>query len=142
MKTAPSRPSADARRAQPAATRARAGPADADLEYYRAVAAAKKEQQQKKPARPATAAAAAGGHEEEVSTGDKRGITYTILRNRGLTAFKKGGNNPRVKKRAQFAKKLAKLRSMKPVYGGGEGRGGYKGELTGIKAGLIKSIKL
>ena len=140
MKTAPSRPS-DARSAQPA-TRARAGPADADLEYYRAVAAAKKEQ--KKPARPATAAAAAGGHEEEeeVATGDKRGITYTILRNRGLTAFKKGGNNPRVKKRAQFAKKMAKLRSMKPVYGGGEGRGGYKGELTGIKAGLIKSIKL
>ena len=49
--------------------------------------------------------------------------------------------NPRVKKKKAYAEKLKKLKSMKAVYKGGEGRGGYAGELTGIKPGLIKSVK-
>jgi len=31
---------------------------------------------------------------------------------------------------------------MKPTYKGGEGRGGYAGEMTGIKSGIVKSTKL
>lgn len=119
---------------------------DRDLEYYNMVAAAsKKEKEKKKTARLALAAQDKADKmvkHEEIIEGNKRGITYTIQRNKGLTRTKRGGNNPRVKKRVQFAKKQTKLRSMKPVYNGGEGRGGYQGELTGIKTGLIKSIKL
>lgn len=51
-------------------------------------------------------------------------------------------NNPRVKKRQKYEDKLKKLKSQKQVYSGGEGRGGYGGEKTGIKTGLVKSIKL
>jgi U3 small nucleolar RNA-associated protein 3 len=47
-----------------------------------------------------------------------------------------------VKKKLKFEAKKKKLKSMKPVYGGGEGRGGYQGELTGIKTGLVRSTKL
>jgi U3 small nucleolar RNA-associated protein 3 len=28
------------------------------------------------------------------------------------------------------------------VWKGGEGKGGYKGELTGIKTGLVRGVKL
>lgn len=47
-----------------------------------------------------------------------------------------------MKKRMKYAEKQKKLKSMKATYSGGEGRGGYKGEQTGIKPGLIKSVKL
>jgi len=56
---------------------------------------------------------------------------------------KKDVRNPRVKKRIRYEDKMKKLGSKKAQYKpGGEGRGGYKGELTGIKSGLVKSIKL
>lgn len=37
---------------------------------------------------------------------------------------------------------MKKLSSMRPVYKGGEGKGGYGGELTGIKTNVVKSMKL
>jgi len=37
---------------------------------------------------------------------------------------------------------MKKLGSVRQVYKGGEGRGGYGGELTGIKTNVVKSIKL
>jgi U3 small nucleolar RNA-associated protein 3 len=55
---------------------------------------------------------------------------------------KKEVRNPRVKKRMKFEEKKKKLASMKAVYKGGEEMGGYGGEKTGIKTGLVKSIKL
>jgi U3 small nucleolar RNA-associated protein 3 len=55
---------------------------------------------------------------------------------------KKEVRNSRVKKRMKYAEKQKKLKSMKSTYSGGEGKGGYKGEQTGIKPGLIKSVKL
>jgi U3 small nucleolar RNA-associated protein 3 len=66
-----------------------------------------------------------------------------IEKNKGLTPHRKKENrNPRVKKRLKYEDKKKKLASMKPVYKGGEGRGGYGGEMTGIKKGLVKSTKL
>jgi len=80
---------------------------------------------------------------EEVGEDGKRKISYLIEKNKGLTPHRKKENrNSRVKKRKKYDDKKKKLASMKPVYKGGEGRGGYGGELTGIKKGLVKSTKL
>lgn len=81
--------------------------------------------------------------QETVGEDGKRKISYAIEKNKGLTPHrKKDARNPRVKKRKKYDEKKKKLASMKPVYKGGEGRGGYGGELTGIKKGLVKSTKL
>jgi U3 small nucleolar RNA-associated protein 3 len=81
--------------------------------------------------------------EEQVGPDGKRKITYAIAKNKGLTPKrKKEVRNPRVKKKKQYEAKMKKLGSMRPVYKGGEGKGGYGGELTGIKTNVIKSVKL
>lgn len=81
--------------------------------------------------------------EGEMDKDGKRAITYTIQKNKGLMAArKKDVRNPRVKRRKQYEEKKKKLSSMRAVYKGGEERGGYGGEKTGIKTGLVKSIKL
>ena len=80
---------------------------------------------------------------EGVGPEGKRAVTYAIEKNKGLTPRrKKEVRNPRVKKRKRFEDKKKKLGSMKPIYKGGEGKGGYRGELTGIKTDVVKSIKL
>lgn len=80
---------------------------------------------------------------ETVGEDGKRKISYLIEKNKGLTPHRKKENrNSRVKKRMKYEDKKKKLASMKPVYKGGEGRGGYGGEMTGIKKGLVKSTKL
>ena len=80
---------------------------------------------------------------EEEGVGGKRAITYAIEKNKGLAPRrKKDVRNPRVKKRKKFEEKQKKLGSVRAVYKGGEGKGGYGGELTGIKTGLVKSVKL
>ncbi|KAL8717965.1 MAG: hypothetical protein Q9225_004856, partial [Loekoesia sp. 1 TL-2023] len=79
----------------------------------------------------------------EVGEDGKRGITYAIEKNKGLAPKRrKEVRNPRVKKRKKFEDKKKKLGSIRAVYKGGEGRGGYKGEMTGIKGGLVRSVKL
>ncbi|KAI5295085.1 hypothetical protein KEM52_002389 [Ascosphaera acerosa] len=81
--------------------------------------------------------------QEEIGPDGKRAITYAIQKNKGLTPHrKKDVRNPRVKKRKDYAKKQKKLGSIRQVYKGGEGRGGYGGELTGIKTNVVKSVKL
>ena len=80
---------------------------------------------------------------EEEGVDGKRAISYAIEKNKGLAPKrKKDVRNPRVKKRKKFEEKKKKLGSIRAVYKGGEGRGGYAGELTGIKKNLVKSIKL
>lgn len=80
---------------------------------------------------------------EEKGVDGKRAITYAIEKNKGLAPRrKKDVRNPRVKKRKKYEEKKKKLGSVRAVYKGGEGRGGYGGELTGIKTGLVKSVKL
>ncbi len=81
--------------------------------------------------------------EGEMDEEGKRAIGYVIEKNKGLAPKrKKDVRNPRVKKRKKYEEKKKKLASTRAVYKGGEERGGYGGEKTGIKAGLVKSIKL
>lgn len=121
--------------------------ADED-DYYDLVAAraAKKKGDKAALAEAQRQATLQGGQvvqEESVGADGKRKISYAIEKNKGLTPHrKKDVRNPRVKKRKKFDEKKKKLASIKPVYKGGEGRGGYGGELTGIKKGLVKSTKL
>ncbi|SMY19969.1 unnamed protein product [Zymoseptoria tritici ST99CH_1A5] len=119
-----------------------------DDEYYDMVAArtSKKKSDKAELAEAQRQAAMQGGQvvrEEVVGTDGKRKINYMIEKNKGLTPHrKKDVRNPRVKKKKKYEEKKKKLASMKPVYKGGEGRGGYGGELTGIKKGLVKSTRL
>jgi len=117
-------------------------------DYYDSLVSANKQKKSDKQARAeAQALAAAQGaqvyEEETVGPDGKRRITYAIEKNKGLAPKrKKEVRNPRVKKKMKYEEKKKKLASMRPVWKGGEGKGGYKGELTGIKTGLVKSVKL
>jgi U3 small nucleolar RNA-associated protein 3 len=116
--------------------------------YYDMIAAQTKQKKVDKKARAYAYAEAAkqGGEvytQEEVGPDGKRAITYAIAKNKGLAPKrKKEVRNPRVKKRKKFDEKMKKLGSIRQLYKGGEGRGGYGGELTGIKKNLVKSVKL
>ncbi|KAH8425983.1 something about silencing protein 10 [Aspergillus melleus] len=119
-----------------------------DDEYYDMIAARANKRKDDKKARADAYAQAAreGGHvevQEEIGPDGKRAITYQIEKNKGLAAKRsKDSRNPRVKKRKRFEDKKKKLSSIRQQYKGGEGRGGYGGELTGIKKNLVKSVKL
>jgi len=74
--------------------------------------------------------------------GGKRAIGYKISKNKGLTPFrKKEVRNPRVKKKMKYEAAKKKLGSVRAVYKGGL-KGAYAGEATGIKGGLVRSVKL
>ncbi|EAQ91384.1 hypothetical protein CHGG_03319 [Chaetomium globosum CBS 148.51] len=116
-------------------------------EYYDMVAHGAKKKREDKAARYDALAKARKGErvveDSTVGADGKRQITYQIQKNKGLTPHrKKEVRNPRVKKRMKYEEKQKKLRSIKAVYKGGEGPGGYQGELSGIKTGLVKSTKL
>ncbi|XP_015360788.1 something about silencing protein 10 [Marmota marmota marmota] len=71
----------------------------------------------------------------------KRAITYQIAKNRGLTPRrKKIDHNPRVKHREKFRR--AKIRRRGQVREVRKEEQRYSGELSGIRAGVKKSIKL
>ena len=117
-------------------------------DYYDFIAARSAEKKASKAARAAAYAQAEkeGGVvrvvEEETADG-KRAISYAIEKNKGLAPRrKKDVRNPRVKKRKKFEEKKKKLGSIRQIYKGGEGRGGYGGEKTGISTRLVKSVKL
>merc|ERR1712230_238557 len=108
-------------------------------EYYDMVAKVSKDKKLGKEAKMAAIkqAKAAGGLvrvvEGEVDEDGKRAIGYVIEKNKGLAPKrKKDVRNPRVKKR-----KKNELASTRAVYKGGEERGGYGGEKTGIKTGIV-----
>ncbi|KAF4123169.1 U3 small nucleolar RNA-associated protein 3 [Geosmithia morbida] len=120
---------------------------DDEDEYYDMVANKSNQKKEGKAARKAALAAATKAdrvvEKEEVDENGKRKITYAIEKNKGLTPRrKKEVRNPRVKKRMQFEAKQKKLASMKPIWKGGEPKGGYRGELSGINIGVVKSVKL
>ena len=117
-------------------------------DYYDLVAARSAEKKASKAARAAAHAQAEKEGaivrvvEEETADG-KRAISYAIEKNKGLAPRrKKDVRNPRVKKRKKFEEKKKKLGSIRQLYKGGEGRGGYGGEKTGISTRLVKSVKL
>ncbi|XP_037685861.1 something about silencing protein 10 [Choloepus didactylus] len=71
----------------------------------------------------------------------KRAITYQIAKNKGLTPRrKKIDRNPRVKHREKFRR--AKIRRRGQVREVRREEQRYSGELSGIRAGIKKSIKL
>ncbi|KFH44960.1 hypothetical protein ACRE_042560 [Hapsidospora chrysogenum ATCC 11550] len=116
-------------------------------EYYDMVAHKAQQKKEDKAARYAAYAAASKAdrvvENEEVGEDGKRKITYAIEKNKGLTPRrKKDVRNPRVKKRKQYDAKKKKLASMKPIWKGGEPKGGYRGETSGINTAVIKSVKL
>jgi U3 small nucleolar RNA-associated protein 3 len=116
-------------------------------EYYDLVAqtSANRKKQKAEKAEMLKKAKAEGGLLRVVEEDEdgKRAIGYVIEKNKGLAPKrKKEVRNPRVKKRMKFEEKKKKLASTRAVYKGGEERGGYSGEKTGIKTGLVKSIKL
>ncbi|KAI1337857.1 Sas10 C-terminal domain-containing protein [Xylariaceae sp. FL0016] len=116
----------------------------ADAEYYNTVAAASHKKKADKASRAAALAAAGDRIVEELNEdGTRRQIGWTIEKNKGLAPKRRKENrNSRVKKRKQYDTKKKKLASQKAIYKGGEGRGGYGGELSGLKTNLVKSIKL
>nr|XP_033777701.1 something about silencing protein 10 isoform X2 [Geotrypetes seraphini] len=78
---------------------------------------------------------------EENDLSAKRAITYQIAKNKGLTPKrKKIDRNPRVKHREKFRR--AKIRRKGQVREVRKEESRYAGELSGIRAGLKKSIKL
>ncbi|ODH48350.1 hypothetical protein GX48_05552 [Paracoccidioides brasiliensis] len=120
---------------------------NSDDYYDMVVARSKQEKAEKKKLAEAQAQAVREGGrvevQEEIGEDGKRAITYAIEKNRGLAPKRsKDVRNPRVKKRKKYEEKKKKLGSIRQIYKGGEGRGGYGGELTGIKTNLVKSVKL
>ncbi|KAL7784246.1 Sas10 C-terminal domain-containing protein [Trichoderma afarasin] len=120
---------------------------DDEDEYYDMVAHGSKAKKDDKAAKYAAYAAASKADRvvetEVIGEDGKRKITYAIQKNKGLAPRRsKDVRNPRVKRRKQFEAKQKKLKSMKPVWQGGEPKGGYRGEVSGINATVIKSTKL
>ncbi len=79
--------------------------------------------------------------EEVIGSDGKRGITFQIAKNKGLTPKrKKEQRNPRVKHRKKFVKAVKRYRKVvRPVESEMERYGGERG---GIKSRLSRSIKI
>ncbi|XP_038872616.1 something about silencing protein 10 isoform X1 [Salvelinus namaycush] len=79
--------------------------------------------------------------DDEVDPDAKRRITYQMAKNKGLTPKrKKIDRNPRVKHREKFRR--AKIRRKGQVREVRREETRYSGELSGIRAGVKKSVKL
>lgn len=122
--------------------------ADDDEAYYNFIATRSAQKKAKKKNPPSSSSfsstAPLSTNPSPTQASDpKRGITYAISKNKGLAPRRrKEVRNPRVKKRKKFEEKMKKLGSVRQVWKGGEGRGGYAGEVTGIKKGLVRGVKL
>ena len=116
-------------------------------DYYDMVAHKAQAKKDDKAARYAAYAAASKAdrvvEREDVDEDGKRKISYAIEKNKGLAPKRKKENrNPRVKKRMQYEAKQKKLASMRPVWKGGEPKGGYQGETSGINANVVRNVRL
>ncbi|XP_054472833.1 something about silencing protein 10 isoform X2 [Anoplopoma fimbria] len=79
--------------------------------------------------------------DQEEDPDAKRGITYQMAKNKGLTPKrKKIDSNPRVKHREKFRR--AKIRRKGQVRDVRREETRYSGEMSGIRAGVKKSVKL
>ncbi|CAD7087531.1 unnamed protein product [Hermetia illucens] len=80
------------------------------------------------------------GEGEEDDDDERRGITYQIAKNKGLTPHRKKENrNPRVKHRNKFRKALVRRKGAVRTVRKELTR--YGGEMSGIKANVRKGIK-
>ncbi|CAM9238221.1 unnamed protein product [Choristocarpus tenellus] len=126
---------------------------DASEAYYAAVAADKASKKKTRESKYKPTPFVAGTLEEELeeerlkrggedTTGAKRGASYAIMKNRGLTPHKnKLNRNPRAKKREAFRKAKIRRKGQVREIRTGEADS-YGGEATGIKSGIIRSRKL
>lgn len=111
------------------------------LEYYEAVRLQKKMKKETKEAAYRFTPEQFDAEEGEESEEGKRGITYEISQNKGLTAKKKKElRNPRVKHRRKFYKAQMKRKSQVLPVVNEQNR--YGGEMTGIRSHLTRSIKI
>ncbi|XP_056400640.1 something about silencing protein 10 [Hyla sarda] len=109
---------------------------EAALNYYRMME--NRLLQKRKPAEEQTTVEEPS---EEMDPNAKRGITYQIAKNKGLTPKRrKIDRNPRVKHREKFRR--AKIRRKGQVREVRKEEVRYSGEMSGIRAGVKKSIKL
>jgi U3 small nucleolar RNA-associated protein 3 len=139
----------DKERTKPAATQDNNNDDDEEEDYYQLIT---RKTSAKKAAKAASSSLAqppispsnpSPFNDPDPTTSTKRAITYEISANKGLMPRrKKEVRNPRVKKRMKYDEKMKKLGSVRQVWKGGEGRGGYGGELTGIKTNVVRSVKL
>ncbi|XP_060766490.1 something about silencing protein 10 [Neoarius graeffei] len=116
---------------------------EAALLFYKAIEERLKLKRMKKKRLPEDGSVMEQEAEEaaEVDGAAKRGITYQMAKNRGLTPKrKKIDRNPRVKHREKFRR--AKIRRKGQVLEVRREETRYSGELSGIRAGIKKSIKL
>ncbi|XP_062579432.1 something about silencing protein 10-like [Saccostrea cucullata] len=82
-----------------------------------------------------------GEEDEEAEDGGKRARTYQIEKNKGLTpAKKKELKNPRVKHRMKYRK--AKIRRRGQVRDVRTETSRYGGEISGIRSGIKRGIKM
>ncbi|XP_049590498.1 something about silencing protein 10 [Syngnathus scovelli] len=110
---------------------------EAALQFYREVERRMKSKRKIKPQKDEEVDV----DEEELDSEAKRGITYQMAKNKGLTPKrKKIDRNPRVKHREKFRR--AKIRRKGQVREVRREETRYSGELSGIRAGVKKSIKL
>lgn len=115
-----------------------AAPVEEDA-YYEAVAA-KRASKKAEKAELYKVAPTYGSMEDglALAEGEKRGINYQILKNRGLTAYKsKLNRNPRVKKREAFRKATIRRKGQVRDVRASEAAG-YGGEATGINARVVR----
>ncbi|XP_073441617.1 something about silencing protein 10 isoform X2 [Dendrobates tinctorius] len=109
---------------------------DDALKYYRMME--NRLMQKRKPVEEQTTEVASS---EETDPNAKRAITYQIAKNKGLTPKRrKIDRNPRVKHREKFRR--AKIRRKGQVREVRKEEARYSGEVSGIRAGVKKSIKL
>lgn len=107
------------------------GSADLD-DYYRLA----KKRRMKEPA------ATEKWMDEDTIQGPRK-ITYEMMKNRGLTPYrKKEQRNPRVKNRNKYERATKKLSSIRRQTTDPSQRMAYSGEATGIKSRLSRSIVL
>ncbi|KAM9813825.1 something about silencing protein 10 [Neosynchiropus ocellatus] len=113
---------------------------EAALRFYREV---EKRQQLKRKSKSSDGVAETqeGESEDELDPDAKRGITYQMAKNKGLTPKrKKIDRNPRAKYREKFRR--AKIRRKGQVQDVRREEARYSGEQSGIRAGVKKSVKL
>ncbi|XP_065064912.1 something about silencing protein 10-like [Rhopilema esculentum] len=81
------------------------------------------------------------GGESEADEDGKRGITYEMAKNKGLTRKrKKEHRNPRVKHKMKFKKAVVKRKSQVPLVR--MEASNYGGEMSGINARVTKSVRI
>mmetsp|Transcript_6978 Transcript_6978/g.17097 ORF Transcript_6978/g.17097 Transcript_6978/m.17097 type:complete len:496 (+) Transcript_6978:437-1924(+) len=79
---------------------------------------------------------------DNIAEGEQRRASVDILKNRGLTPYrKKDKKNPRVKHRTKFASAVKRRRGAIREYKG-QNMSGYGGETTGINKRATKSVRL